>query len=794
MATSFESLELPLPKPFLAAMLAVVALLLGLAAAPAQTTDPPKQRLAAVQSTLSDINAAFSKGDLSDADLLRLRAQNDPLAAIVQGVIDELAPKLDASQKRLLELTPKAADRAIEVDSAGAQRAAEQITHDDLDSTMRSARALLIEVDETNARIGSARRALFAQQTFQRASSLISPFLWIEPVRDARRDWRALRHVFGDWLSGVSGRLSRAQALEFLSFLVALAVIAAPIVWIARRVVARDPAVKDPSRLRRAAAAAWTALVLAGLPMLALLAIVYGLDYFDISDPRLQSVEDALFDGLRLVVVTNAIMRGLLASGRASWRLIDFSDATVVRLIRLWVGVAAINAAEKLIEAVIDAIGASLNDTVAARALGAALVALLMAQSLRGLTGPVSIERARAAQKDPASPARTIAWAVIALIVVSLLAGYIAFADFFSQQILRAASLAAVIFMIGALIEAAIAAVLAPGSSVAEALRSSVGLSHQLMEQLGVLIEGVARIALIVSALVLIVAPWGIQSQDLFGSLRSAYFGFKVGDLTISISSILAAAALFIAGVAITRGIQSWLAARLLPLTRLDSGLRNSIKTIFGYVGFVIALVLGLTQVGISFEKLTLFAGALSVGIGFGLQGIVNNFLSGIIILWERAIRVGDMIVVGTETGFVQRINVRSTEIETFDRATLIVPNATMVSGVVKNWVRVDRVGRILLDLNVDYESDPEQVREIIIAAAKAQDLVLAIPAPMVLFNQFGDWAMKFQLICFVDEVEMAARVQSDINFDLHRRLKEAGVRVPRPQTDVEWRGPPAPK
>jgi small-conductance mechanosensitive channel len=794
MATSFESLKLPPPKSFLAAMLAVLALLLGLAAAPAQTPDPPKQRLASVQSTIADINTAFSKGDLSDADLLRLRTLNDPLAAIVQGVIDELAPKLEASQKRLLELTPKAADRAIEVDSAGAQRAAEQITHDDLDSTMRSARALLIEVDETNARIGSARRALFAEQTFQRASSLISPFLWIEPVREARRDQRALRHVFGDWLSGVSGRLTRAQALAFIGFLIALAVIAAPIVWVARRVVARDPAVKDPSRLRRAAAAGWTALVLAGLPMLALLALVYGLDYFDISDPRLQGVEDALFDGLRLVVVTNAITRGLLAPGRASWRLIDFSDGTVDRLIRLWVGVAAINAAEKLIEAVIDAIGASLNDTVAARAIGAALVALLMARSLRGLTGPLSIERARAAQKDPASPGRTVAWAAIALIVVSLLAGYIAFADFFAQQILRAASLAAVIFMIGALIESAIAAVLAPGSGVAEALRSSVGLSHQLMEQLGVLIEGVARIALIVSALVLIVAPWGIQSQDLFGSLRTAYFGFKVGDLTISISSILAAAALFIVGVAVTRGIQGWLAARLLPLTRLDSGLRNSIKTFFGYVGFIVALVLGLTQLGVSFEKLTLVAGALSVGIGFGLQGIVNNFLSGIIILWERAIRVGDMIVVGTESGFVQRINVRSTEIETFDRATLIVPNATMVSGVVKNWVRVDRVGRILLDLNIDYDSDPEQVREIIIAAAKAQDLVLAIPAPMVLFNQFGDWAMKFQLICFVDEIEMAARVQSDINFDLHRRLKEAGVRVPRPQTDVEWRGPPAPK
>jgi small-conductance mechanosensitive channel len=316
-----------------------------------------------------------------------------------------------------------------------------------------------------------------------------------------------------------------------------------------------------------------------------------------------------------------------------------------------------------------------------------------------------------------------------------------------------------------------------------------LGVHKESLGQLAVLIQGGARVTLFVAAALLILGPWGLQSQDMLSSLRAAYFGFKYGDVTISVSSILAATFVFIVCVLITRAVQNWLATQLLPRTRLDDGLRNSVKTIFGYLGFVVALTLSAGQIGLDFQKLALIAGALSVGIGFGLQSVVNNFVSGLIILWERAVRVGDMVVVGPDSGFVRRINVRSTEIETFDRATLIVPNSNLVSGVVKNWVRTDRVGRIIIALNVAFDSDPEEVREILIDAAKAQDLVLSIPAPLVLFSEFGEWALKFQLICFVDEIEMADRVKSEMLFDLHRRFREAKVRVPYPRQDFDFIG-----
>jgi small-conductance mechanosensitive channel len=143
-------------------------------------------------------------------------------------------------------------------------------------------------------------------------------------------------------------------------------------------------------------------------------------------------------------------------------------------------------------------------------------------------------------------------------------------------------------------------------------------------------------------------------------------------------------------------------------------------------------------------------------------------------------------VVIGAEQGFVRRINARATEVETFDRATLIVPNATLVSGIVKNWVHNDRVGRILVNLDVTFENDADAVREILLAVARAQDLILSIPAPLVLFNEFGDWGLKFQLVCFVDDIEMAERVRSEMHFDLLRRLKAAKVRLARP-----WPEPP---
>jgi small-conductance mechanosensitive channel len=209
--------------------------------------------------------------------------------------------------------------------------------------------------------------------------------------------------------------------------------------------------------------------------------------------------------------------------------------------------------------------------------------------------------------------------------------------------------------------------------------------------------------------------------------------------------------------------------------------LRNSIRTSVGYLGFLIAAALALSHLGLGFERLAIIAGALSVGIGFGLQSIVNNFVSGLILLWERAIRVGDWIVVGQEEGYVRRISVRATEIETFDRAVVIVPNANLVAGLVKNWVRLDRVGRVRIPVAVTPRAEPEMVRDMLLAVARASEEVMKLPSPQVFFLGFGEPSLKFELVCFVAEVEAAARVRSDLTFDIYAKLRAGGLEVPPP-------------
>ena len=147
----------------------------------------------------------------------------------------------------------------------------------------------------------------------------------------------------------------------------------------------------------------------------------------------------------------------------------------------------------------------------------------------------------------------------------------------------------------------------------------------------------------------------------------------------------------------VTRVVQRWLELELLPRTTIEPSLQLSIATIFGYVGAIAAIALALTGLGFDLQKIALIAGALSVGIGFGLQSIVSNFVSGLILLTERPIRVGDSIVVKGEEGWVRRVRVRATEIETFDRASVIIPNSELITGVVKNWTRANTLARIVV-------------------------------------------------------------------------------------------------
>jgi len=209
---------------------------------------------------------------------------------------------------------------------------------------------------------------------------------------------------------------------------------------------------------------------------------------------------------------------------------------------------------------------------------------------------------------------------------------------------------------------------------------------------------------------------------------------------------------------------------------------------VVGYAGTAIAALLAVSYAGLDISNFAVVAGALSVGIGFGLQSIVNNFVSGLILLVERPIKVGDWIVLGSEQGNVRRISVRATEIETFDRASLIIPNSELITGRVLNWTHRNSMGRIILRIGVGYDSDPERVMAILKACAVAQPGVLRTPEPVAAFEDFGASALQFSLRVYLADISQALRVQSDLRVAMLKELRAAAVEIPFNQVDVNVR------
>jgi small-conductance mechanosensitive channel len=322
-------------------------------------------------------------------------------------------------------------------------------------------------------------------------------------------------------------------------------------------------------------------------------------------------------------------------------------------------------------------------------------------------------------------------------------------------------------------------------------LAASLGLGARSLGIGGALLSAAIRVMLIVLSFLLIIGPWEVSTADLFDTVRNVPFGFKIGELHLSFEAMSAAVVALALILIVTRVVQRWLETELLPRTAIEPSLQLSIVTIFGYIGAITAITLALTGLGFDLQKIALIAGALSVGIGFGLQSIVSNFVSGLILLTERPIRVGDAIVVKGEEGWVRRVRVRATEIETYDRASVIIPNSELITGVVKNWTRANRLGRIVIKVAVAYESDPAQVRDILTEIARAHPQVVQSPPPSAFLLGFGDSALEFELRAIVADVEKGLSVRSDLHYAIIKRFREAAIEIPYPQRELRWREAP---
>ena len=558
--------------------------------------------------------------------------------------------------------------------------------------------------------------------------------------------------------------------------------------WILRR-FGRDPAIEEPSYARAVVAAVADALARGVIPAL----IIVGLIAF-LSRPGALVIAPAelaiqAFLGITLfLILVVAITRAVLAPELPHWRTIEIAPENAHRITRIIILMAVVYAGDIFFRTVSREFVVSQELLSVALTIGVTLqAAAMLALSRRTLwVSPTPEDAARADVTDEASKGRFWPYVRGILVlgamaaVVATLIGYGALAHFVIDRIIITLVAIALLFLVRGILREVVGAV-----TQSPLLRSRLGLQSDGLRKIRFWVRGALDPVLVVIGALVVLPFWGVPIEELSRWSVAVLQGFKIGNVTISPFDIILAVGVFIATMAATRFVQRRLLERVLPQTNLSVSVQHSLTAGIGYFGAILAAALAVAVVGVDLTNIALVGGALSVGIGFGLQNAVNNFVSGVILLAERPIKVGDWVVVGGMEGFVKRINFRGTELETFQRASVIIPNAEILSTPLTNWTHKDRRGRIDIAIGVAYGSDTSRVRDILIEVAEASDQVSADPKPFVLFMDFGASSLDFELRCFTGEVTLRPRIASEIRFEIDRRFREEGIEIPFPQRVV---------
>lgn len=765
----------------------MAAFLIGfmvIGSASAQPEDPQKQ-IDAWNTALEKMDLAIDGDGLTDADFKRYKQDATEIVTGANALADALAPKVAAATAQAEQLKPTEATEAAESDAAKDTRKQAEQQLADLAGFQKQALAIATHGTYTLSQISERRRTRFTAALLERNSSLIDPGLWGDAATDVPGIAGRTGNIVGEWAGVVAKRSDRSVIAIFVGLLALIVTVLVPGRRFLLSKLRRPTADQQPTARTKVMSAAAIVAVNAFLPLIVLTAAQSILKALDLMPYRI----DLLWTGATAAVVffslAFGISRALLAPTRSSWRLVALEDAVASRAFHISVAIAALEALVIVHQSFAKVTLASLSFVIALDGVLSIAIAVLILAIVRVLTrrGEASEEEDGDEAADDNYGLSRIALSIAGLTaggaIIANLMGYVALGRFVTTQTVWISVVISLLYLLMKVTDELTAASFRRDGVVGSRLITSVGIAPRSVTQFGVLANGAAHLVLIGFAFLAIVAQWGVDSSGLFETIRQLFFGFKIGSITISLSTMIAGIAVFVIGLVITRAVQNWLDTRFLPTTRLDSGLRNSIRTTFGYLGTIFAGALAFGYAGLDLSNIAIVAGALSVGIGLGLQAIVNNFVSGLILLAERPIRAGDWITVGAEEGTVKRINVRATEIETFDRATVIVPNSSLITGVVKNMVLRDRSGRIIVPVTVSKLADAEQVKAILLETAKSHNLVLRYPEPIVLFLNFGEKALDFELRCYLADIATGATVRSDLRFAILSRLKEEGVALP---------------
>ncbi len=719
-----------------------------------------------------------------EGELQRLRTNVEQIIYESTATAEGLRPQLAEVKSQIEKLgPPPGANQPPESATVVAERARLNAIAGALDGAVKTTELAWVRAKQLIDRITVMRYQIFARNLFERRMSPLLPAMWSDVGDRMPAIIGRSKYYGGDWLTWV-GRKATAVA-----GVIAGALAAGLLIWLAvqQMVVRRRDRVEGiPSFFDRITSAAKVAPARMLAPAAVAILLYTDFDTLELWFSPWERTAEIALQGWLIYIVGAILASVALAPRQPRWRLIPVDDRTASHLLLFVKAILAVYIVDTVLVEFGRAIYVPLVITVAQSFITniatAVLLILLLLTPFVPQTGPLrAVNGLDQLNIDPVSRHAPLwiklpMWLLALAIIVSSIVGYVALGRFIAQQIVLTGTVLAIAGLFYLAVRAVTRERGGERSRVGVLLESRFGIDSARQGQLVKLGEVAATFALALAALPLLLLQWGFAAADIRDWAKALFFGFEVGQFRISLVRIMIGILLFTALLFLTRMIQRWLRDRVMAQGRADAGVANSVDTAVGYVGIGLAALISVSYAGFDITSLAIVAGALSVGIGFGLQSIVNNFVSGLILLVERPIKVGDWIVVGDQQGNVRRISVRSTEIETFDRASLIVPNSELISGRVLNWTHRNLLGRVILKLTTDAQADPETVLTILEQAAREQVLVLPTPTPMAALDTFAPDRLEFSLRVTLSDVTTSGRVKSDLHIAILKAFRAAGI------------------
>jgi potassium efflux system protein len=749
------------------------------------------QALAALQNREDRIRQRASTAT-SDVQLIELDALSRRVADDVDRLIaNSLQPDLARTHAQLDVLgAAPAADAGSETPAVTQQRDALTAQQVRLGAEVRQAEGIKYNLVNVNEQIARLLHEHLKDQLALRTDSVLSAAFWTPVVQPDAAEYQRLR-VFGEqvdkqmqsmWQPGRRFAAAVLVLVALASMTIGARLLESTLGSLCLR---RLP----EGRLRRSAFAVSTVLATLATAIGAVHLVGLALTSQQTLSPALQAFSGGLVAHIVNCTLVAALGRAFLCTRHPTWRLPVIADPVAHALSPFPKILTALLLFSGTIEQINRAVDTSLQLTVFTRGLVALVVALTIGASLLRAN---RVRTALAASGDSPEGRSTLAGLIHATVcaavvgaLAALLCGYISVARFLTYELVWFDIVLCSLYFLVMFTHDMCESVFSPAHQSGKTIKHLFGLKDYHLDQIATVLSGICRSALIVAAVVaLLTGGLGTTPADLIDSILAVLGGDRLRALNIVPAHLVSAILTCGVGLYLVRSVRRWLDRELLPKTEMSPGMRASMLTLFANIGYVFVALQSLSVLGVRWHNLAWIVSALSVGIGFGLQEIVKNFFSGLILLAERPVKVGDMISIGGIEGDIRRINVRATEIQLADKSTVIVPNSQLISQNVRNVTMGNTTqGVASLVLTFALDIDVERVRDILLAAYTDHPSVLDHPSPCVMFSHLTPDGITLTVTGYVRSPRVAADTKSDLLFAILSRLRAADISLSSPRT-----------